>query len=186
MWFCVRIELYYLSSGAGSPRSKKNSSSIFRQIQPRPIGRVIIPVNCLPETFVMKRWPSRKCIYQEISVGCQTHTSCVGLKTTTFSCSTFHFCPSWCFSPMGPFAFNINDDTEQGQPTSSRPSQVTHLSLNLLRAINYTWLPDEWNQYDIGTQTGLINIIIRLPSPSAGFDLYFFLLHIRCHVETSA
>ena len=110
------------------------------------------------------------------SVRCQTHTSCVGLKTTTFSCSTFHFCPSWCFSPMGPFAFNINDDTEQGQPTSSRPSQVTHLSLNLLRAINYNWLPDDWNQYDIGTQTGLINIIIRLPSPSAGFDLYFFIL----------
>ena len=65
-WFCVRIKLYYLSSGAGSPRSKKNSSSIFRQIQPRPIGRVIIPVNCLPETFVMKRWPSRKCNFQEI------------------------------------------------------------------------------------------------------------------------
>ena len=120
------------------------------------------------------------------SVRCQTHTSCGGLKTTTFSCSTFHFCPSWCFSPMGPFAFNINDDTEQGQASSSRPSQVTHLSLNLLRAINYTWLPDEWNQYDIGAPTGLINIKARLPSPSAGFNLYFFILHKRCHVETSA
>ena len=110
---CVTIELYYLSSGAGSPRPKKNSSSIFRQFRPFPIRRIIIPIHLwLWVLFLMLIKFNTTLVG---SLYFHIDTNLPAWKCGNDNWNSFYFGRLWCFSTMGPFTFNINDDTGQGQ-----------------------------------------------------------------------